>query len=273
MTHEARNEMPPAMILCGGRGTRLREVTELLPKPMVAIGEQPIVWHIMKTYASFGVRRFILCLGYKGETFADYFRNLQLRTADATIRLGQREDIRFYSGLDETGWEVTLVRTGIEAATALRVERAARYLEPGDREFFLTYGDGVADVDVNALYASHCGSGQLMTVTAVHPPARFGELLMEGDTIVDFSEKPPRSNFYINGGFMVVDRAFLDRYISPGKDEYLEQTPMRRCVADRMMHAYRHEGFWQCMDTPREYALLNELWASGKAPWTRSWRA
>ena len=261
----------PVMILCGGKGTRLRDVTEVLPKPMVPIGEQPILWHIMKRYAAFGFKRFILCLGYKAETFIDFFMNFHLRTADSTISLGHDPEIMFHKDVAESDWKVTLAQTGIETKTGLRISRAAQYLQPEDQDFFLTYGDGVADVNIAELYHSHKKSGKMLTVTAVHPPARFGEIVMYGDTVVEFSEKAPRSSGYINGGFMVVKRDFLSRYLFPENDEFLEQAPIVNCVGDRQMNAFRHEGFWQCMDTPREFSLLNELWNKKKTPWTRFW--
>ena len=269
----AKPKLPdiPVMILCGGKGTRLRDVTEVLPKPMVPIGDQPILWHIMKCYAAFGLRRFILCLGYKQEVFIDFFMNFHLRTADATITLGHDPEIRFHKDVEEADWQVTLAQTGIEAKTGLRVARASQYLQPADQDFFLTYGDGVADIDLAALYRKHRESGMLLTISAVHPPARFGEMVLDGDTVTEFAEKAPRSNGYINGGFMAVRRDFLTRYLSPDKDEFLEQRPILDCVAARQMNAYRHEGFWQCMDTPREFTLLNDLWNQKKAPWTRYW--
>jgi len=261
----------PVMILCGGKGTRLRDVTEVLPKPMVPIGMQPILWHIMKSYAAFGLRRFILCLGYKSEAFIDFFMNFHLRISDATITLGHDPEIHFHQEVEEADWQITLAQTGIETKTGLRVARAARYLKDGDRDFFLTYGDGVADINISELYRAHRQSGKLLTVSAVHPPARFGEMILKGDTVIDFAEKAPRSNGYINGGFMAVDRDFLTRYLDLNRDEFLEQSPIINCVKDRQMNAFRHEGFWQCMDTPREYTLLNELWSKKRAPWTRYW--
>ena len=260
----------PVMILCGGKGTRLRDVTEILPKPMVPVGEQPILWHIMKCYAAFGLRRFILCLGYKQEVFIDFFMNFHLRIADATITLGHNPELRFHREVDESDWKVTLAQTGIESKTGLRIARAAQYLKPGDQDFFLTYGDGLSNVNIADLYHFHRESGKLLTISAVHPPARFGEMVLEGNTIVDFAEKT-RNKAYINGGFMVLKRDFLDRYLSPEQDVFFEQTPISRCVADRQTQAFRHEGFWQCMDTPREFALLNELWNRKQAPWTEYW--
>lgn len=202
-----------AMILCGGKGTRLREVSELLPKPMVPIGEQPILWHIMKSYAAFGIKRFILCLGYKRECFIDYFMNYHLRSADATVKLGHNPEITFHNESKEADWEVTLAGTGLETLTGGRVQKASRYLKDTDEDFFLTYGDGVADIDLNALYRTHKKSGKEITISVVHPEARFGEALLKGDTICDFAEKPPQGNGYINGGFMVVNKHFLKRYL------------------------------------------------------------
>lgn len=262
----------PVMILCGGRGTRLRDVTEVLPKPMVPIGEQPIIWHIMKSFAAFGVRRFILCLGYKQESFIDYFTNFHLRTTDATIRIGQYTDATFHDKMEEADWQVTLAHTGLDAKTGLRIARASKYLLPEDEDFFLTYGDGVSDVNLAELYDFHNTNNAMMSVTAVHPPARFGEMKLEGDNVVGFDEKITRPKTYINGGFMAVKRDFIKRYLSIERDEFLEQSPISQCIADKQMRAFRHEGFWQCMDTPREYTLLNELWQTGNAPWTRYWK-
>lgn len=261
------------MILCGGKGTRLRDVTELLPKPMVPIGEQPIVWHIMKSYAAFGVRKFILCLGYKQEAFSDYFMNYHLRRSDATITLGSSPGIRIHNEIDEAGWEVTLAGTGLENMTGDRVFRAAKYLPEDQEDFFLTYGDGVADVDLEKLYRHHCQSGKLLTISAVHPEPRFGEMLLDGDDVRGFEEKPPMAEGYINGGFMVMNKKFISRYLADDPAHFLERAPMERCAADGEMQAYRHEGYWQCMDNQREYHLLNDLWNNGNAPWTKYWKS
>lgn len=263
----------PLMILCGGQGTRLRDVTELLPKPMVAIGEQPIVWHIMKSYAAFGVRRFILCLGYKKEAFIDYFMNYHLRTADATIKLGHQPDITFHGDPEEADWEVTLAGTGLESMTGFRVAKAAKYLLDDDETFFLTYGDGLSDINIRNLYDTHRKTGKMITVSAVHPETRFGELQLNGDLVSGFEEKPPRGTGYINGGFMAVNREFVEQYVPGGNDQlFLEREPLHNAAKDGNMAVYRHEGFWQCMDNQREYTLLNELWKSGKAPWTKHWK-
>ena len=265
-------KMPLAIILCGGKGPRLREVTELLPKPMVPIGEQPIVWHIMKTYASFGVRRFILCLGYKREAFVDYFMNYHMRTADATITLGHNPDIRFYGDCAEADWEVTLAGTGLATMTGGRVFRASKYLASDDENFFLTYGDGVSDIDLAALYRRHLCGGKLLTISAVHPEARFGEMILDGDDVRGFEEKPAQVGGYINGGYMVVNRKFVKKYLADDASLIFERTPMTQCAKDGQMCVFRHEGFWQCMDNQREYNLLNSLWDSGNAPWTKYWK-
>ncbi len=263
--------MPPVMILCGGMGTRLRDVTELLPKPMVPIGPQPILWHIMKTYAAFGVRRFILCLGYKREAIIDYFVNYRARATDTTITLGREGRIVYHGASAEDDWEVTLADTGEKTMTGGRVARAARYLRADDRDFFLTYGDGVANVDFAALLAHHRAQGRAITVTAVHPAARFGEIQLEHGLVARFLEKPQSESGLINGGFMALDRGFLARYLNDDQGLILEQEPMRRAAATGDMAAYLHAGFWQCMDTAREHQLLNGLWESGRAPWTERW--
>ena len=260
------------MILCGGMGTRLREVTELLPKPMVPIGEQPIVWHIMKSYAAFGVKRFILCLGYKRECFVDYFANYRFRTSDATVFSGKNSHVEFHDELEEDEWEITLAGTGVGAGTGTRVRKGARYLKEDDECFFLTYGDGVSDINIAEELEFHREHKSELTVGAVHPAARFGEIRISTDNKVkSFVEKPSRISGYINGGFMVVQKSFIDRFI-PEEDCFLEQQPLHDAAKAGAMTAFRHEGFWQCMDTPREHTLLNQLWESGEAPWTKYWK-
>lgn len=241
-------EMPPVMILCGGKGTRLGDVTKLTPKPMVKIGNDPIVWHIMQWYAAFGCRRFILCLGYLKEIFQDYFQ-------------------KHAHALERLGWDVQLADTGAETGTGGRVWRAAKKLRKTDNDFFMTYGDGVADVDIGKLLRKHRAAKRAITISAVHPLSRFGELIIRGDRVTDFYEKGV-AKYYINGGFMVVGRAFLADFLSADAKMFFEQKPMHDAAAKGQMTVYKHEGFWQCMDTPREHALLNELWRSGKAPWS-----
>ncbi len=266
-----KTDMPPAMILCGGKGTRLRDVTELLPKPMVQIGEQPIVWHIMRTYAAFGVQRFILCLGYKRDCFVDYFLNFHAYASDITVRLGEQGSISYHDHSIEADWEVTLVNTGIDTMTGGRVAMASKHLKATDSRFFLTYGDAVSDIDIAASLAFHRRSGKLITVAAVHPEGRFGEMHLKDGCVMGFEEKPARVEGYINGGFMVLEKAFVPKYLALQKDLFFEQAPMHDAMADGQMAAFPHEGFWQCMDTPREYQLLNDLWKSGAAPWTAYW--
>lgn len=273
MSFEGKESMPPAMILCGGQGTRLRDVTELMPKPMVPVGPHPILWHIMKGYASFGVKRFILCLGYKREAFIDYFMNYHARATDITIKLGKEQQITYHGGHGEEDWEITLADTGDRTMTGGRVARAAKYLRPEDKDFFLTYGDAVADVDMHALLHRHRSAKKALTVTAVHPAGRFGEIgLTDAGDITGFHEKPQTEQGFINGGFMVADRSMPERYLTTSDELVFEQQPMNSILKDGEMTAYAHEGFWQCMDTQREHKLLNDLWNSKNAPWTGSWR-
>ncbi len=264
--------MPPAMILCGGQGTRLRDVTELLPKPMVPIGPHPIVWHIMKGYAAYGVNRFILCLGYKREAFIDYFLNYHARSTDLTIRLGRERNITYHNGHGEEDWEVTLTDTGDRAMTGDRIARAVKYLRSDDQDFFLTYGDAVADIDIAALLEEHRESGKILTVTAVHPAGRFGEMSIDpAGTVIGFHEKPQTEQGFVNGGFMVARASMPQHYLCGPGPHIFEQDPMSNILRDKEMAAYQHEGFWQCMDTPREHALLNNLWDRGHAPWAVGW--
>jgi glucose-1-phosphate cytidylyltransferase len=258
------------MILCGGMGTRLREETEVRPKPMVEIGDRPILWHIMKRYADFGLTDFILCLGYKGAVIRDYFLNYKARTADLTVQLGRPDAVEFRTSPPEVDWRVTLVETGLETQTGGRVALAARYVE--GPTFCLTYGDGIGDIDIDALLRFHAGHGRLGTVTGVRPPGRFGEICMTpGQAVSEFNEKPQTTEGVINGGFFVFQREFVDRYIAPLKDPVLEREPLQNLARDGELMLHLHEGFWQPMDTYREMRLLNDLWASGKAPW-KAWR-
>jgi len=269
---KTNSKMPPAMILCGGQGTRIRDVTELLPKPMVPVGAHPIVWHIMKGYAAFGVKRFILCLGYKRETFIDYFLNYHARATDITLHLGEESNVVYHGGHGEEDWEVTLVDTGDKTMTGGRIARASKYLGADDTEFFITYGDAVADIDISALLAKHREMQRALTVTAVHPVGRFGDLVMGAEGCVTaFREKPETEDGVINGGFMVAQRSLVDRYLSTSNQLVFEQEPMNRIVGDGEMSAYEHHGFWQCMDTAREHAMLTNLWESGEAPWKKMW--
>ncbi len=254
------------VIFCGGKGTRLREETEFRPKPMLPIGNHPILWHIMKIYAAQGHQDFILPLGYKGEMIKDFFRNYQWLTNDVTLRLGRRASCAFHNHTDTVDWSVTLADTGENTLTAGRLKRVEHYLGNANH-FFLTYGDGVGNVDVNAALAFHKKHGKILTVTAVHPPGRFGEMGMASDAAVtEFNEKPQVEAGWINGGFFVASRKLFD-YLDDSDNLMLEQGPMSRLVADAQLMAYKHSGFWQPMDTFTEYTLLNRLWSEGKAPW------
>jgi len=254
------------VILCGGKGTRLREETEYRPKPMVPIGGRPILWHIMKIYAAHGHSDFILCLGYKGDMIRDYFRNYQLYSSDATLTLGRTPKAVFHQSYAEETWKVTLAETGENSLTAYRIRQIKKYIGR-DKTFLLTYGDGVGRIDVEASIRQHLKSGAACTVTAVHPPGRFGELSIDaGQRVLAFNEKPQAEGGYINGGFMVCDRSIFD-YIPDDPSMMLEQAPMKNLARDGKLSAYSHDGFWQPMDTYQEFSLLNRLWDSGSAPW------
>lgn len=254
------------VILCGGLGTRLREETEFKPKPMAEIGARPMLWHIMKHFARHGHREFVLCLGYRGEVIRRYFLNYKVENQDFTIEL-KSGCLQLHDGGQTDDWAVTLAETGASTMTGGRVKRVAKYLSGG--RFFLTYGDGVSDVDLDALVAFHLGHGKLVTLTGVRPPGRFGELNLDGHRVRSFQEKPDAAGGHINGGFMVCEPGFLD-YVTDSESCILERAPLESLARDGQLMMYRHDGFWQCMDTFRDYQLLNELWSNGKAPW-RTW--
>ncbi len=259
-----------AVILCGGQGTRIRDASEVLPKPMLPIGGKPIVWHIMKTYAQHGVREFVLCLGYKGWVIKEFFLNYRAMTTDLTVTLGRHDAIHFHSQHEEEDWKVTLAETGEDTMTGGRVAAVRKYVE-GDDLFLLTYGDGVSDVDVSATLAFHRGHGKIATVTAVRPPGRFGEMRIEDGRVSEFNEKPQATEGFINGGFFVLDARRIWPYLGSDPGLILEREPLRRLAREGQLAAYPHTGFWQPMDTAREYAMLNEMWAGGRAPW-KTWK-
>jgi glucose-1-phosphate cytidylyltransferase len=252
------------VILCGGMGTRIRDIADDVPKPMIPIGGLPILWHIMKSYSRFGCRRFVLCLGYRGWTIKRFFLDYHLHGADLTVDLGKDTPFRIRGGHCSENWEITLAETGLETMTGGRIKAVERYLDGDD--FLLTYGDGVSDVDIGALIDFHRRQGRIGTVTAVHAPGRFGEMELDGPIVTDFSEKPPASPGWISGGFFVFKREFLDRLPDdPGL--ILEREPLWSLARDGELAAYPHHGFWQCMDNSRDYHLLNQLWSEKKAVW------
>jgi glucose-1-phosphate cytidylyltransferase len=254
----------PLVILCGGKGTRLREETEWRPKPMVNIGEWPILWHIMRYYSCFGVRRFMLCLGYKGQVIRDFFVTYHERWADLKIQLGKNKISFVEEGYEGDDWDITLVNTGLETKTGGRVASMSRYIE--SERFFLTYGDGLADIDLYGLVQNHLDAGTIGTVTAVRPPSRFGELSIDKNEVVkSFSEKPQVSEGWVNGGFFVFNQGLFD-YI-PNPDVSLELQPLHQLAQDGQLSAYKHEGFWQCVDTYRELEYMEKLWAQNNAAW------
>jgi len=252
------------IILAGGRGTRLAEETSVRPKPMVEIGDRPVLWHIMHLFAAYEHKDFLVACGYKGEVIKEYFHHFSLHTSDFRVDLASgRIDI---VGEPEYDWQVGVIDTGQDTMTGGRIRQLANHLD--DQRFFVTYGDGVANVDIDALLKFHEAHGKLATVTAVHPPARFGSLELEGDVVRTFSEKPQTGGDWINGGFFVFEPGVLD-YLT-GDDCILESGPLDRLATDGQLAAFRHAGFWQPMDTLRERQLLDRMWREDRAPW-RVW--
>ncbi|MEI6566736.1 MAG: glucose-1-phosphate cytidylyltransferase [Verrucomicrobiota bacterium] len=249
-----------AVILAGGMGTRISEETHIRPKPMIEIGGKPILWHIMKTYSTHGITDFVICCGFKGYVIKEYFSNYFLHTSDVTFDMSQnRMEVHHRSG---EPWRVTLVDTGESTMTGGRIKRVAPFL---DGDFCLTYGDGVADVDISGLVAFHEEQKTLCTLTAVQPPGRFGALDMSGSRIVSFQEKPQGDSSWINGGFFVCSPKVLD-FIEDDTTVW-ERKPLETLARGNQLSAYLHKGFWQPMDTLRDKLQLEELWASGQAPW------
>jgi glucose-1-phosphate cytidylyltransferase len=253
-----------AVILAGGFGTRISEESHLKPKPMIEIGGQPILWHIMKIYSSHGINDFVICSGYKGYVIKEYFANYFLHTSDITFDL-KNNSFETHSSRTEN-WKVTIVDTGINTMTGGRLKRIRQYLD--DEDFCLTYGDGVANVNVTELIKFHKSKKRLGTVTAVRPPGRFGHISMEDQKITGFVEKPDGENTWINGGFFVISPKVLDQI--EGDQTIWEKQPMEELSSSGQLSAYLHEGFWQPMDTMRDKSLLEDLWQNGKAPW-KTW--
>jgi glucose-1-phosphate cytidylyltransferase len=252
------------VILAGGMGSRLAEQTDVLPKPMVEIGSKPILWHIMTHLASYGLNDFVIALGYRGQDIKRYFIDYCKLTSDLTIKL-RSGDVMRHERNGASNWRVELIDTGQHTQTGGRLKRVAESLDGGP--FMMTYGDGVSDVDVSKLLAFHRKQGKAVTLTAVRPPARFGHMTFDADgtTITQFTEKPQTESGWINGGFFVLEKKVLD-WID-GDETWFEREPLERAAAARQLAAYKHDGFWQCLDTVRDRRLLEELWESGGAPW------
>lgn len=252
------------VILCGGLGTRLKEETEFRPKPMVNIGNRPILWHTMKIYAHYGFKDFILALGYKGEMIKEYFQNYELMNNDVTIELGKPENRIVHQNHGEAGWRVTLADTGQYALKGARLKRLEKYID-GD-EFMMTYGDGIGNIDIPALLKFHHSHNKLATVTGTYSSSPFGELSVKDDHVQSFIEKPATGSALISGGFFVFNRDIFN-YLSDDDSCDLEFGPLEQLAREGQLKVYRHEGFWACMDTFRDMEHLNKLWNEGKAGW------
>ncbi len=256
------------VILCGGMGTRIGRETEIRPKPMVKIGNKPILWHILKIYASYGFKDFILCLGYKGDIIKEYFSKYEILNNDFTIELGDHNRVNVHSNHAEKGWHVTLVDTGEFALKGARIKRIEKYIE--EDLFMLTYGDGLADININDLLSFHQKLDCIGTITGVRPPSRFGELVVDGDRVVSFSEKPQASSGLISGGFFVFNRKILD-YLTDDDSCDFEIGPLERLAEQNKLMMYDHTGQWACMDTLRDVQYLNKLWRTNQAFW-KCWK-
>ncbi len=252
------------VILCGGLGTRMREETEFRPKPMVRLGTRPILWHIMKIYAHYGHKDFVLCLGYRGEVIKEYFYNYELYNSDFVVNLGKNKSIEVYDSNSDLDWRVSLVDTGEKALKGARVKRVEHLID-GDT-FMLTYGDGVADIDIDELLAFHEQHAKIGTVTGVRPPSLFGELKVRDRQVELFTEKPQTSSGFISGGFFVFSRGIFD-YLSADDDCDLERGPLEQLAHEGELMVYEHRSDWACADTFRDLEHLNHLWATGRAFW------
>ena len=254
------------VILCGGKGTRLSEETMLKPKPMVEIGGKPILWHIMKYYSSFGFNRFVLALGYKSDYIKEYFYNYKTTNSDFTLNLLPDSTPVFHNSASESNWEITFIDTGLETLKGARIKRIKKYLKTDN--FHLTYGDGLSDINLKELVQFHNKHKKLATVSAVRPPSRFGEMIIKGDDVNTFDEKAQMHSGFINGGFFILNKKVLE-YLSEDENCDFEFGPLQKIVEDRQLKAYKHLGFWQCMDNVRERDFLNKLSLNGEAPWIK----
>ena len=256
----------PVVLLCGGKGTRIKEKTGTIPKPMVEIGGKPILWHIMKLYSSYGYNRFVTCLGYKGPKIKEYFLYYDLLNCDLTTELGKKSKYIYHDNHSEENWAITFANTGENSMTGSRVKKIEKYIDSD--AFMLTYGDGLCDVDINKLVEFHKSHGKIGTVTGVHPPSRFGELITENNKVLNFNEKPQTSQGRINGGFFVLNRDFFN-YLSADESCVLEKAPLEKLAEDGQLMMFAHDGFWQCMDTLRDMELLEKLWNQENCPWKK----
>jgi glucose-1-phosphate cytidylyltransferase len=259
----AWEEPMEVVILCGGQGTRIRDIADDIPKPMIPIGDKPILWHIMKCYAHHGLTDFVLCLGHKSWVIKRYFLDYHLARADFRVDLASPGHFQLESANEEP-WKVTLAETGLNSMTGCRVKRIEKYIS--GETFLLTYGDGVADVDISALLRFHHSHAKIGTVTTVQPPGRFGEIEVQGGRVAKFSEKPHQARGQVSGGFFVFNRALFDR-LADDPDLVFERSPLVQLARDGELMAFRHDGFWHPMDSSRDYQYLNNLWAQGQAPW------
>ena len=257
----------PVFVLCGGLGTRLSEMTGLIPKPMVPIGERPIIWHVLRTYAHHGFRRFVLCLGYRSDVIKSYFLNYASMNSDFTVRLKSNE-VTVHSVDHEQDWDVTLAYTGELSMTGSRVAQAAELYVDDAKTFAVTYGDGLTNANLRHELEFHESHGRIGTVLGANPPSRFGEFKLDGKNVERFDEKPDLADKWINGGYFFFERSFLD-YLSTDPDCVLERAPLVKLADDGQLSVYKHPGFWACMDTKRDMDQLNELWASGDPPWAQ----
>jgi glucose-1-phosphate cytidylyltransferase len=253
------------VILAGGMGLRLREETERIPKPLVQIGEQPMIWHVMKLYRHYGLRDFVVCLGYKGWLLKEYFLRYREHVCDFTLS-GDSDHKPVFHNAAATAedWKTTFAETGLRTATGARLKQVAKYVT--NETFMCTYGDGIGAVDIEALLDFHYGQGRIGTVTGVRPQSRYGEMRVDGDRAVEFNEKPTLAEGYVSGGFFVFQREFFD-WLNDDPDLFFEREPMQKLAREGELGVYRHDGFWMGMDTYRDFTELNELWESGEHPW------
>ena len=254
-----------ALILCGGKGTRLSEETVLKPKPMVEVGGKPILWHIMKIYSYYNINRFIIALGYKGELIKEYFYNYKIKSSDFSLKF-ENNKINYINNSNEKNWEIVFVDTGEDTLKGARIKKLEEHVNSDS--FHLTYGDGVCDVNLDTLMNFHKNHGSLGTITAVRPPSRFGELEIDGDTVIDLEEKPQMGKGYINGGFFIFQKEIFN-YLSNNENCDFEFGPLQEVVNENKLKAYKHDGFWQCMDNIREKMFLDEQIKNKKAPWIK----